>query len=445
MSEHRHPVVVVGGGVIGLTVAVALELAGHPTLIFSDGRDIVTSAAPSADVATLHAAASILPHSVRGPRTASWARVTTAVLDAVTDDPSWGVRVQTHMEIFEAETMPQPAYRDALDGFVTLDPSFTVVPRRHANTPICGWSFDVRFCEGPTYVGRLAAEYLNAGGRFLVGKPATLIDLVAAGAHHVVNCAGHAGRGFAADAAGVVDDLGADLDLDPLVDGFDTRYVIGHYLRVRRPGMLRGPDGRVLSYNYSPTREVYSNAAGEPADVYCYPRSDAWLLGGSRICVEGDLKAAHYRARRLEGDVVTVPDADGRGLRVPRQILDLNHDLIAHYTQGSIKLKEQLARYPASVWAGYGFRAERSDPIDSTRVSCSAIGYEHSRALVAHCYGHGGSGFTLSWGCAIDLVRQMRLAVERTGLPQLPRVASTRSHDAGLLGDVVRACIDRVA
>ena len=25
--------------------------------------------------------------------------------------------------------------------------------------------------------------------------------------------------------------------------------------------------------------------------------------------------------------------------------------------------------------------------------------------LVCHCYGHGGSGVTLSWGCAEDLVK----------------------------------------
>lgn len=28
-----------------------------------------------------------------------------------------------------------------------------------------------------------------------------------------------------------------------------------------------------------------------------------------------------------------------------------------------------------------------------------------AEVLVCHCYGHGGSGVTLSWGCAEDLVQ----------------------------------------
>ena len=35
---------------------------------------------------------------------------------------------------------------------------------------------------------------------------------------------------------------------------------------------------------------------------------------------------------------------------------------------------------------------------------------------VVHCYGHGGSGVTLSWGCAVDVVAFAVEALEERGI-----------------------------
>jgi D-amino-acid oxidase len=45
------------------------------------------------------------------------------------------------------------------------------------------------------------------------------------------------------------------------------------------------------------------------------------------------------------------------------------------------------------------------------RVEFAARTRGPDRKLI-HCYGHGGSGFTLSWGCADDVLRLV------TGLDQ---------------------------
>lgn len=57
--------------------------------------------------------------------------------------------------------------------------------------------------------------------------------------------------------------------------------------------------------------------------------------------------------------------------------------------------------HQVNVWAG--LRPSREPlRLDSERRIKSLS--QPSDVLVCHCYGHGGSGVTLSWGCAEDLV-----------------------------------------
>lgn len=413
-------IAVVGGGVVGSTIALALELLGHPTVIITDGRDAIGPRSSAADVASLHAAASILPHSVHGPRTSAWTAATARILDAVMDEPLWGVRTQRHIELFEVDRIETPEYASALDGFTLVDPQHDVLPRRGADVPLSGWSFKARFCEGPRYLAHLRDLYVAIGGAIETSAPVTLAALVAQGVRHVVNCTGHQGPRFAAEGAAHLTDASTGLELDPLVDPFGIRFVIGHYLCLARPHLLRGDDGNVISYNYTPSSDVYSDANGGPADVYCYPRTDVWLLGGSRIKVEGDLDAAHARAAAPGPSAVVLPDARGRPQAIPSAIVELNHDLLAGLTGGEFDLRRQIHDEPGSAWVGYGFRAERADPESSTRVACSVVTDGATTTMVAHCYGHGGSGFTLSWGSAVEVIGHMRRAADAGRGPALP-------------------------
>jgi len=40
------------------------------------------------------------------------------------------------------------------------------------------------------------------------------------------------------------------------------------------------------------------------------------------------------------------------------------------------------------------------------------VQHERARVRVVHCYGHGGAGLTLGWGCAGDVVRHVCAALE---------------------------------
>ncbi|KAK6030779.1 hypothetical protein OSTOST_03078, partial [Ostertagia ostertagi] len=48
-----------------------------------------------------------------------------------------------------------------------------------------------------------------------------------------------------------------------------------------------------------------------------------------------------------------------------------------------------------------GLRPGRSD----VRLEADSLTFNGKKALVVHNYGHGGSGVTLFWGCAMDVVR----------------------------------------
>ena len=50
-----------------------------------------------------------------------------------------------------------------------------------------------------------------------------------------------------------------------------------------------------------------------------------------------------------------------------------------------------------------GSNVGNNDSNNSHSNNDSSINTEKS-ILIAHCYGHGGSGVTLSWGCAEDIV-----------------------------------------
>jgi 2-polyprenyl-6-methoxyphenol hydroxylase-like FAD-dependent oxidoreductase len=73
MPQSAHDVAVIGGGVSGLTTAVLLQANDYRTTLCTQARP-----GPEPDVArdpefaTLHAAASILPHSVEGISTVTW-------------------------------------------------------------------------------------------------------------------------------------------------------------------------------------------------------------------------------------------------------------------------------------------------------------------------------------------------------------------------------------
>jgi D-amino-acid oxidase len=104
---------------------------------------------------------------------------------------------------------------------------------------------------------------------------------------------------------------------------------------------------------------------GPNALAYVLPRPDVVVLGGTAE----------------EGDWELEPRAE-----TTRSILERTRRLDARLDDAEL------------VGAGVGLRPARSE------VRLEAAELPDGRLLV-HDYGHGGSGFTLSWGCADEVVR----------------------------------------
>lgn len=400
-------VAIIGGGVIGLTAGVTLQLLGLDTVVVADRSTSLPAGSDAPpDFATLHAAASVLPHSVRSARAVDWTQTTSLLLNVLESQQQAGIRTQRHFEVFEASAIRTPDYANALDGFAAIGPS---TPSTHGHLPyrrgaagVSGWSFNAYFCEGPPYLAGLVELYKTAGGTVVAGT-ASIEGLIQDGWRAVVVCAGHRSPELARDAARI-DDPDPTQGFAPVEDAFDIRYILGHYLRVPLPDLLYDRTGRVISYSYHPTADVYAGPSGAPADVYCYPRHDAWLLGGSRLPFDSLSEALAVAAESGGRDTIEVPTAEGGLICVPRPIYDLNRDLIGSMAPKSLDLNALDLR-SRRMWGGVGLRAERSDPADSTRVEASRVRALGGYGLVLHNYGHGGAGFTLSWGCAVEVAR----------------------------------------
>jgi D-amino-acid oxidase len=430
MPQSAHDVAVIGGGVSGLTTAVLLQANDYRTTLYTQARP-----GPEPDVArdpefaTLHAAASILPHSVDSPRVEYWTKLSQRFFQALSFQAACGVRSQTHYEVFESRVVDPPVYALSVDNFEPLSEralKVPWVPRRSGASPLSGWKFDVFFCEAPEYVRYLVSLYRQIGGE-IVEPPDlpgdSLRAYLALNYDFYINCTGQHAAGFLEDtlldphdnlevhdAPGKLE--GQSVVFEPLLDPFPPKLIRGHYLRVDIKRILTGERKRFFSYNYKPIPDVYRTQSGAPADVYCYPRSDAWILGGSRqegTCVDGE-----WKWEETIGKEIAFPcdQPGGTDLLVPAPIFDLNADLLIQITEDPpLDLRELRRTDPSLILAGVGYRFVRDAPDDSVRVTASrlSVGVRNGGTqrfnYVLHNYGHGGSGFTLSWGCAFNLLQ----------------------------------------
>ena len=102
--------------------------------------------------------------------------------------------------------------------------------------------------------------------------------------------------------------------------------------------------------------------------TYVLPRADDVVVGGSATEGDEDLDPRDDLAARILARAhALVPELHGARVRAHR----------------------------------VGLRPARS------AVRLEAVATTRAPGVVVHCYGHGGAGFTLSWGCADDVVREL--------------------------------------
>ena len=430
MKSSSESVAIIGGGISGLTTATLLQLSGYKTRIYA--QELPTTEIlqnhRSPQFASLHAAASILPHSVRTSKANYWTAISQEYFRVLAFVARCGVREQAHYEIFEQSSLKMPDYSCLLRNFEQLtdmDLLHDDGPRRPAADSASGWRFDVLFCEAPEYTAYLYELYHALGGTVLLVDPEptrrSIAEYLKLDYQYYVNCTGHGAAEFLNSDAFDIDDRPSLPEYEPLNDRHEQQFLRGHYLRVDIKQPFTDARGRFFSYNYTPTAEVYSTATGDPADVYCYPRSDCWILGGSRQVQNGPLDSSGvWTGEETASEQEIFTGRDGKQVKLPAAIFSLNDQLLERLTRGRLSLRRLRSDQPDTILPGIGFRFQRAGDSESVRVACSRV-HAGTEKYVFHNYGHGGSGFALSWGCAFDLLKLLDQMTNRRRSPANPR------------------------
>ncbi len=299
-------VLVIGAGVIGLTVAVRLAEAGHDVEVLARDLPLETTSAI--------AAAIWYPYRIQpADRALPWAATSFAqfrrIAEAEGDEA--GVWMRDGVELFR-EQVDDPWWLPAVDGVRRVD----VLPAGYRD----GWSFVTPIIETPRYLRWLAGRLVALGGSITRMALSRLPNHAA----RVVNCTGLGARGLAGD---------------PSVEP-----VRGQVVRLSQPGLDRWLiDGSGLTY--------------------VVPRSHDVVVGGTDQEGSWDRRIDRPTAERiLERARALVPEL--------RHADVIGHKVGLRPARPSVRLEQ-----------------ERLD----------------GGGQVVHCYGHGGAGVTVSWGCANEV------------------------------------------
>lgn len=309
-AANARDVVVVGGGVIGLTTAFVLRERGFAVRVWS---------AHDAAATTSAVAGAIWYPFLAEPRdrVLAWSAATFRRLAALARDPRSGVRMQRTVEVFASEA-PDPWWAAAAGAIERLPPERVPAPYHAAI------ALDVPVCATPVYLPWLLAS-LRERGVAIERRTVRSFDEAFAVAPRVVNCTGLGARELCGDAT--------------------VQAVRGQVVAIDR---VAGVDAWIDDTQAQP--------------FYVIPRGDELLLGGTA-------QAGDERMEPVAGDTASI--LAGLAARLP------------------------ALRTPRVRAVRVGLRPCRP----TVRLEAERAG---GRVLV-HDYGHGGSGFTLAWGCADEV------------------------------------------
>lgn len=384
LGAAQCDVFVLGGGITGLSTAIVLQSLGwHVAILTQETPRQARAEKPNPLVPTGYAMASAYPHNLRLENLDGISAASQAVLAVFNADGKSGVHIYRMFEVFEHEP-PEPPLAKARMNFryfagptqrlkETLDP-----PARPGAQNLWGWCFDTYFADMPIYMAFLWALFETRGGLLVSSEKKlhlnAVLDVTAqTGAQPLVNCLGWGAKDFMSDRAPAV-------------------VMRGQQVLVPGAPMLRASDKVPLCFNYTPTPEVFPRADGTAEYVHFFPRADGWLLGQTRE--PGQLDSND----NWSGESVIAPQIAIGDLKIAAPIVSLNETLLQTW--------KQLPLHRNKLEARCGYRYYRDPDQAGVRLEAQSIKTPtDSTRLIVHNYGHGGSGITMGWGCALQAAK----------------------------------------
>jgi glycine/D-amino acid oxidase-like deaminating enzyme len=362
----ENVIIIIGGGVSGITTALTLQLLGFDTTVIAE--HLVDDEAPDDPrFASLYPAASVIPHSVQSSRLASLFTDSLVIFKHLFEEEFEHVDKHRHFELFEfPRTLPD--YTRHLHNFSPIDKCRDEpIPRRTDAPKLHGWVFDCFVAEWPDYMQQLYTLYRQSGGTIRREK-IERNQISTLPADVIINCSGI-------------------WSVDLFSDATEQQIVRGHLVHALNMKAVSNKAGLPCSYNYTPRKEVYATPQNKSSDVYFYPIKNRWVLGGSRQIGSLDGKGnwsgdTHHRN-------IHIGDVD-----VPRPVIELNKNILQNTFGVHLKSGNHLK-------AQVGYRHSRGNKEHGLRLEKDVA----HRKTIIHNYGHGGAGVTLSWGCALQVLR----------------------------------------
>jgi glycine/D-amino acid oxidase-like deaminating enzyme len=363
---QKKKAIILGAGVNGITTGITLQLAGFATKIITKHKPGTNN--NDSAYASHIPAASILPHSVSTPKKVAVFEQSQIVFDALHKAGFPGLSRHHHYEIYTSER-PAANYHKLIDDFRSIDPNDPFLPRWAYQGELFGWQYRCLFADWPVYFDAIIELYQQLGGVVENGN-LNLNDVRSLPSDLIINCTGI---------------RSAEL----FRESFTTS--LGHVQFIPGAPMITHKSGEAISYNVSPGAGVYAHANGEEADVYFYPRSNGWTFGGSRVVHEFD----EFDEDKLR---------DKESLQ-PKTIYELNREVIMQsYGIDADVFQESIRK---KAWR-FIRKQEKGLKIEPDKLG---------EKLIIHNIGHGGAGVTLSWGCALEVLKILK--AETAFLPDL--------------------------
>ncbi|GAA5521229.1 FAD-binding oxidoreductase [Aliifodinibius salicampi] len=370
---NSEKIIIIGGGVSGITTALTLQLLGCQTEIYTEKKaENIADKNTHPEFASLFPSASVIPHSVYSNQLEELFQSSQSFFYELRKRSFPGLTLQKHFEVFEFEK-DRPEYGDWMMNFNSLEEFHPrEIPRRSLSQDVYGWAFDCIFADWPLYFPGLITLYKESGGEINQRKIQKR-EIPSLPADIIINCSGTGSP---------------DLFDDPVEKQMILK---GHLLHKPEASLITNSNDEIISYNYTPKASIYSDSSGNACDVYCYPRKDGWILGGSRESGFLDNNDSETEDSPIENTRAYKIDS----LDIPSAVIDLNQEILNTTFGHSLEQSDKL-----SALMGYRYIRNKENGLRLDHETLDG-------KTVYHNYGHGGAGVTLSWGCAIHLANKI--------------------------------------